>query len=280
MKLNEYLACFSSCVRIGKGGQKTVFKAEKANECYALKIVEMPDDPRIQQEIVILSSLDISGVPKVFEHGIVTDDVTNDPMLYILEEYIEGDSLRSILKRDRCVTTAVAVSILRTLLDIEIQLEERAILHRDIKPDNVIIGSTGKVYLIDFGIAKILGDSSLTRTAAVNGPCTPAYAPLELASNLKRQQDVRTDLYQIGITVYESLAGVNPFAVGAHNPQEIFMRGRTIMPATLQISGDKKGLLMQYINMLMAKNPSQRPHSAKDAKRYFEAIITSVDLGR
>lgn len=280
MKLSEYMAQFTSCVRIGKGGQKIVYRAERGRECYALKIVEASDDLRIQQEVAILTSLDINGVPKVFEHGIVVDDVSNDSLLYILEEFIEGESLRSVLKRDRCITTETAITILRTLLDIEIRLEESSILHRDIKPDNIIIGKAGEVFLIDFGIAKILGESSLTRTAAANGPCTPAYAPLELASNMKRQQDVRTDLYQMGLTVYESLSGVNPFVVGACNPQEVFQRGRTVMPTTIQISGDTQGLLMQYINMLMAKNPSQRPHTAKDAKRYFDAILSTVDLGR
>lgn len=280
MKLSECKAQFESCERIGKGGQKTVYKVKKSGKYFALKIVEAPDDLRIQQEIAILRSLNISGVPKVFEQGIIVDDVSNDTMLYILEEYIEGESLRSFLIRENRVSTESAIAILNTLLAIEIQLEQRAILHRDIKPDNIIIGKLGDVFLIDFGIAKIIGESSLTRTAALNGPCTPAYAPLELASNMKSQQDVRTDLYQIGLTVYESLAGSNPFSIGACNRQEMFERGKTVMPATIQIAGDAQGLLIQFISMLMSKNPSQRPATAKDAKRYFDAILPTVNLGR
>lgn len=280
MKLSEYKAKFTACTRIGKGGQKTVYKVDDAAGSYALKIVEAPNDPRIQQEIAILCSVDIQGVPHILEQGMVEDDVSKDSFLYILEEYIEGESLRAILTREKIVSTDIAIAILETLLDIETQLEERAILHRDIKPDNIIIGKNGAVYLIDFGIAKILGESSLTRTAAQNGPCTPAYAPVELAANMKRQQDVRTDLYQIGLTVYESLAGYNPFSKGARTPQEVFARGKTIMPQSIQITGDTQGLLMQYISMLMAKNPSQRPNTAKDAKRYYEAIRSTVNVGR
>lgn len=277
MNLKEYMGQFDSCVRIGKGGQKTVYRAEKGGKSYALKIVQVPDNPRIKQEITILSTLDITGVPKVFDHGTVIDDVSNDTVLYILEEYIDGESLRTILSREKIIETGLAINILNTLLAIEIQLEEQAILHRDIKPDNIIVGSSGDIYLIDFGIAKILGESSLTRTADANGPCTPAYAPWELAANLKRQQDVRTDLYQIGVTIYESLAGGNPFAAGARNRQEMMIRGRTIIPASLHIKGDSQGQLMQYISMLMAKNPSQRPKSASDAKRYFDAIRSSIN---
>lgn len=280
MTLNEYKARFTTCVCIGKGGQKTVFKVDNATGSFALKIVEVPNDPRIQQEIAILRSLKIQGVPRILEQGIVEDDNSKDPLLYILEEYIEGETLRSILIREKTVTTDTAVAILETLLDIETQLEECSILHRDIKPDNVIIGKDNAVYLIDFGIAKILGESSLTRTAAQNGPCTPAYAPVELATNMKRQQDVRIDLYQIGLTVYEALAGYNPFSNGARSPQEIFTRGKTLLPQSIQIIGDTQGLLMQYLLMLMAKNPSQRPNTAKDAKRYYQAIRTTVNVGR
>ena len=280
MKLSEYKSKFSACTRIGKGGQKTVYKVDDATASYALKIVEAPNDPRIQQEVAILRSVDIQGVPHILDQGMVEDDVSRDTFLYILEEYVEGESLRTVLTREKTISTDVAVGILETLLDIETQLEERAILHRDIKPDNIILGKNGAVYLIDFGIAKILGESSLTRTAAQNGPCTPAYAPIELASNMKRQQDVRTDLYQIGLTVYESLAGFNPYSNGAKNPQEVFARGKKMIPQSIQINGDTQGLLMQYISMLMAKNPSQRPNTAKDAKRYYEAIRSTVNIGR
>lgn len=282
MKLSEYKEKFSSCTCIGKGGQKTVYKVDDTlNNCnYALKIVEAPNDPRIQQEIAILRSVDIQGVPHILDYGMVEDDISKDILLYILEEYIEGESLRTILIREKNVSTKIAIIILERLLDIETQLEERAILHRDIKPDNIIIGRNDAVYLIDFGIAKILGESSLTRTAAQNGPCTPAYAPIELATNMKRHQDVRIDLYQIGLTVYESLIGYNPFSNGAKNQQEVFARGKTIMPPSIQIPGDTQGLLMQYISMLIAKNPSQRPNSAKDAKRYYDAIRSTINIGR
>lgn len=103
MKLSEYKEKFSSCTCIGKGGQKTVYKVDDTlNNCnYALKIVEAPNDPRIQQEIAILRSVDIQGVPHILDYGMVEDDISKDILLYILEEYIEGESLRTILIREK-----------------------------------------------------------------------------------------------------------------------------------------------------------------------------------
>ena len=104
-----------------------------------------------------------------------------------------------------------AYTLLEALLSAEIELENNQILHRDINPNNIILGKDGLIYLIDFGLAKIIGGLSLTQTAAVHGPFTPGYAPHEQFANIKLSQDVRTDLFQIGITVYECCVGSNPF---------------------------------------------------------------------
>ncbi len=279
MTLSEYKATFDSCERIGKGGQKLVYRAKKMGHEYALKIITTSDDPRIQQEIEILKSLGLPNVPRILGVGTVQDDISHDALLCILEEYIDGRSLREELRARGTISCTMGCSILETLLDIEMSLEDKSILHRDIKPDNVMIRNDGKIFLIDFGIAKILGCTSLTRTALPNGPCTPAYAPRELAGNMKRLQDVRTDLYQIGLTVYEALGGVNPFSIGAKNKTEMLTRGSTIIPPALQIPGDTKGLLMQYLSMLMSKNQSQRPSSAREARRYYDAVYPTLSLG-
>lgn len=277
MKLSELKSSYSECIRIGKGGQKTVYKATKNGSVYALKIIANPSDARIKQEIKILSNLQCPNIPHVYESGTITDDVTGDEVLFMIEEYIDGLSLRNILQTQKIIGITLGCIILETLLNIECKLEENKIIHRDIKPDNIMIDHNSEVYLIDFGIAKITSAESLTMTSQAHGPCTPLYAPQELAENIRKQQDVRTDLYQIGVSIYESFAGTNPFK--PINPSEdVWENITTIVPPQIAIPGDTKGLLMRYLSMLMAKNQSQRPNSAKQALQYFNSIKQTLCL--
>ena len=157
-------------------------------------------------------------------------------------------------------------------------MEENRILHRDINPNNIILGQDGEIYLIDFGLAKNLNGSSLTVTAAAHGPFTPGYAPHEQFSNMKLAQDVRTDLFQIGITIYEGCNGKNPFVKPNETPFQIMSRTMTMVPPSLVLAGDTQGMFAQFVNMLMAKNQSQRPDTAKDAMRYLSAITPTLKL--
>jgi len=172
----------------------------------------------------------------------------------------------------------MAFSTLHILLETEIELEKRHILHRDINPNNIILGNNGSVYLIDFGLAKNLQGDSLTRTAAAHGPFTPGYAPHEQFANMKLDQDVRTDLFQIGVTIYEGCNGKNPFLEPNETLLQIMSRTMAVMPTALVMNGDKMGMFSQFINMLMAKNQSQRPDTATDAMRYLNAIKSSLEM--
>ncbi len=277
MKLSELQRSYSECIQIGKGGQKTVYRVKAGSSIFALKIIPNSSDARVKQEIGILTSLQCSNVPHVYESEIVVDDVTGDEMLYMIEEFIDGSSLRSILQAKGCIDIVLGSRILETLLRIECTLEERQIIHRDIKPDNIMITRNATVYLIDFGIAKVVTADSLTLTSQIHGPCTPLYAPRELAENARRQQDVRTDLYQIGVSLYESFAGENPFKP-KNITENVWDNITTIIPSPIVIPGDTKGLLMRYLSMLMAKNQSQRPNSAKQALKYFLSIKQTLNL--
>jgi len=123
-----------------------------------------------------------------------------------------------------------------------------------------------------------LGGLSLTRTAAVHGPFTPGYAPHEQFANMKLEQDVRTDLFQIGVTIYEGCNGKNPFVEPNETPLQIMSRTMAMMPPALDLVGDSKGMFSQFVNMLMAKNQSQRPDTAVDAMRYLNAIKSTLEL--
>lgn len=280
LNIKELLARFASVDKIKRGGQKTVYRAQCiTGELVALKIIYNATDPRVLQEIELVKKLKIENVPSIIESGFVLDETLGEDVLYMIEEYVDGISIRDWLKADNVADLTLAYKIINTLLEIEVQLEEKGVLHRDINPNNIIIGNDGKIYLIDFGLAKILGETSLTQTAATYGPFTPGYAPHEQFANEKYMQDVRTDLFQIGVTLYECCTGKNPFVKDNDTLLQIMSRTMTMIPPSLKLRGDTKGMFAMLINMLMAKNQSQRPNTAIDAMRYLQATLPTLNFG-
>lgn len=279
MTISELKSRFSSIERIKKGGQKVVYKATSHDgEIVALKIISNATDPRVLQEISLVKTLSMPCVPQIIESGLVTDEAVSEDALYIIEQYVDGLSLRDWINAKNSANLKFAYTLLEALLSAEIELENNQILHRDINPNNIILGEDGIIYLIDFGLAKIIGGSSLTQTAATHGPFTPGYAPHEQFANIKLSQDVRTDLFQIGITVYECCVGSNPFVKPNETVFQIMSRTMTMMPPLLDLPGDTKGQFAQFVNMLMAKNQSQRPDTAMDAMRYLKAIRSTLEM--
>lgn len=279
MTISELKSRFSSIERIKKGGQKVVYKATSHDgETVALKIISNAMDPRVLQEISLVKTLSMPCVPQIIESGLVTDEAVSEDALYIIEQYVDGLSLRDWINAKNVANLKFAYTLLEALLSAEIELENNQILHRDINPNNIILGKDGLIYLIDFGLAKIIGGLSLTQTAAVHGPFTPGYAPHEQFANIKLSQDVRTDLFQIGITVYECCVGSNPFVKPNETVFQIMSRTMTMMPPLLDLPGDTKGQFAQFVNMLMAKNQSQRPDTATDAMRYLKAIRPTLEM--
>lgn len=278
MTVDELKNRFNCVERIKKGGQKVVFKAKDDMDTYALKLISCPNDPRVLQEIKIVSSYDIPYVPKMLETGTVIDETDGETVIYIIEEFVDGQSLRDYLKEGNKFNLKDAYTVLEMLLKIECQLEDKSILHRDINPNNIILLSNSEIRLIDFGLAKILGETSLTKTSASFGPFTPGYAPHEQVANMKMKQDVRTDLFQIGVTIYELVTGKNPFIEKKDGIYDVINKTITIMPPVLTLDGDSNGLFSQFINMLMAKNQSQRPDTAKKAYEYLKAIYSTLEM--
>lgn len=279
MTVSELKRRFVKIEKIKKGGQKIVYKVEdQSGNTRALKLISNATDSRVLQEIKLVKESKLDNVPTIYESGIVTDEDISEDALYIVEEFIEGVSLRDWLSNGNTATLSFAFYLLETLLHIEIELEAKCILHRDINPNNIIVGCDDSIYLIDFGLAKKIGETSLTQTTALHGPFTPGYAPHEQFANQKLSQDVRTDLFQIGVTIYECCTGKNPFIVPNETVYQIMSRTLTMFPPPLAFPGDTKGMFSQFINMLMAKNQSQRPDSAEDAMRYLKAIKSTLDL--
>ena len=277
MTKEEFMKEFDEKVKIKKGGQKMVYKAKtKDGRQVALKLIYNAKDARVLQEIEILSNLKIKNIPQIISSGYIRDDESGEEALYIVENFIEGESLRDRLEAGYKFKLKEAVDLLKKLLYIEVDLERNQLLHRDINPNNIMLTENGEIVLIDFGLAKNLNGPGITDTNATNGPFTPGYAPNEQIGNRRMEQDVRTDLFQIGVTIYECCSGENPFINKTDNLVDIVYKTITYNPMLLTLNGDSNGFFAQLVNMLMAKNPSQRPDSAEKALGYLQGIEKSL----
>jgi serine/threonine-protein kinase len=204
--------------RLGAGGMGTVFLAEQmglGNRLVALKVLnrKLLDDreflARFQDEAASTGSIHHVNVVTIYESG-QADDGTP----YIAMEYLEGETLREVLKRRGALPVTEVAEILRQAARGLNAAHKLGIIHRDLKPDNIFLtwGDEGDpvVKVLDFGIAKLLESTTQTITGMVLG--TPAYMSYEQAFGVKSDElDARSDVYSLGIVVYEMLTGRLPF---------------------------------------------------------------------
>lgn len=259
---------------IKAGGQKTVYSAD-SSEYGSVVLKLMKAGSRIDREIAIVRDHGFSGVPKIYETG----DLNGTPEFskYIIEQRVEGLDLKVRLQTAASGLPAKFVfEMMRAILTTICELETAKIVHRDIKPDNIVVDNAGRFWLLDFGIARDVNDVSLTQTNALHGPCTPGYGAPEQVFNFKTQIDSRADLYSLGVTAYELLTGENPFHRGVDNPIGAMVQSVTMSADTLEIKEDPSGQLAQFIKMLMNKNKTFRPPTAKIALEYFEKIVEGI----
>lgn len=241
-----------------------------------LKVVE-GEDERVKREIAIVTENHFSNVPEILEMDFYNID--NETGIYILEEYIEGDTLRDILKKGKLPLVEV-IGLAEDILKVLLEMEEKRIVHRDIKPDNIIKKKDGKWYLIDFGIARVLDMGSLTMTEARMGPHTPGYGAPELFQYSKKDIDSRADLFSLGVVLFESVTGTHPFLKGDElNRNEIWYNTITVIPQSVVIEGDIDMQFMGLIQTFMQKHISRRPRSVHKAIQWFDSVKKEIIKG-
>lgn len=259
-----------------ESGQKWVYLVEL--DIYGivmLKIIKRMDE-RISREIDIVNENDIPGVPKIKEFS--SFQYLGEEHYYLFEEYIDGETLTDMLKRGP-LDLSQALKLLESLLAIVAKLESIGIVHRDIKPDNIICDKTGGFRLIDFGIARNLNLSSLTLTVAAVGPHTPGYGAPELFQYDKVKINSKADLFSVGVVTYQSIFGRHPFITGKEaDLNEIWYQTATVMPKADIIPGDTDSQLIGLIQTLMQKQVSKRPPSAQKALEWYYAVLGTLSL--
>ena len=149
-----------------------------------------------------LLKLDHPNIVKVLVVG------THNNTPYIVMDYIEGSDLEEVIKRNGRLPVDKALNIFKQILSALSYVHSKGIIHRDIKPKNILIDKNGSVKLTDFGIAKTLYSNVKTSTGSYLG--APAYSSPEQMDG--RKVDSRSDIYSLGITLYEMLAGKGPYS--------------------------------------------------------------------
>lgn len=193
---------------LGQGGMGSVYRAVDENlgvDCAVKENLFTTDEyaRQFRLEAVILANLRHPNLPRVTDHFVIGDQGQ-----YLVMDYIEGEDLRQRMERVGNISEDDAVLLGAAMCDALTYLHTRKppILHRDIKPGNVKITSEGHIFLVDFGLAKVLHGSQATTTGA--RAMTPGYSPPEQYGTART--DPRTDIYSLGATIYASLTGIIP----------------------------------------------------------------------
>ena len=260
-------------------GQKDVFSAEKGTDRVALKIIRKlgPQQDRAEREIAAVAMLNSDYVPKVYDHG--RRVIGGEERYYIIEEYVEGETYRERLIRTPVQplqdVLALASILLQACGDFEAAGTD-GLVHRDIKPENLIIDRNRKIWVIDFGIVRFLGMQSITPDQQRFGMFTLGYGAPEQMRNLKPQINSRADLFSIGVVLYESIVGYNPYGAGRYNDFVVLQRMENTDLPRLTIAEDSDGELSEFIASLTSRFPSRRPQTAREAIEWFAPIYRKL----
>jgi serine/threonine-protein kinase len=266
---------------IGKGGQKQAYIADVDGYDFSLvlKIIFPSSDSldRIKREIRAVECIRHENIPQIFESNI--DSVTDSSQIvWLLEERVHGQSLRTIIQNQYVFTLKNVVNFLDVMLSVLEVTEKNNIVHRDIKPDNIMLDDDGKYWLLDFGIARHLDLESLTLTNSPFGLFTVGYSASEQFRNRKKDIDIRADLFSLGVVVTEMIQGYNPYLHEANDILQVIKRIEQYPLPALRINGDDQFMLARFIKMLGDNRISRRPSSVAEAQKIFEIVKSTLKM--
>jgi len=270
---------------IGTGGMADVYLAQdvRLNRQVAIKILrsDLARDPsfvtRFNKEALSVAALNHPGIVSVYDSG--KEDSPSGAMPYIVMEYVEGKTLRELVNKGERFALNRAVEITEGILIALQYSHKNGIIHRDIKPGNIMITDNGDVKVMDFGIARALADTGATMTSTWNIIGTAQYLSPEQATGT--QADARSDLYSVGCLLYELLAGRPPFT--GDTPVAIAYQhvSAPLIPIT-EIQESLDPALNAFFSIALAKDANERYQSAnamlKDLKKLVkgEGITTQI----
>ncbi|MCU1528315.1 MAG: hypothetical protein JWP75_2078 [Frondihabitans sp.] len=245
--------------RIARGGMATVYVANdlRLDRRVAIKIMHghLADDEafreRFVQEARSAARLAHPNVVSVFDQG------QDDEMAYMVMEYLPGMTLRDLLKDYGRLTTEQTLDIMEAVLGGLAAAHKAGIVHRDVKPENVLLADDGRIKIGDFGLARAASANTATGAALLG---TIAYLSPELVT--RGIADTRSDIYALGIMLYEMLTGEQPYK-GEQPMQIAYQHANDTVPMPSAVNHREPQELDELVLRATARDPDQRPRDAR-----------------
>lgn len=257
---------------IGRGGMGTVYRAHDTllDRPVAVKVVSAAGlgsegHSRLLQEAQAAARLNHPNIVAVYDVGAAPAAGDDESASFIVMELIEGQALAVREMRDAGEVVDITINICRALE----AAHEQGIIHRDLKPENVALTTTGAVKLMDFGLARITGKTRLTQQGTFMG--TVAYLAPEII--LGQEASPQSDLYALGVMLYEMSAGRSPFEGDFTAVLSQHLHAPVAPPSNYNPSLPPE--LDSLIVRLLAKRPEDRPGSARDVRLTLERIVSA-----
>ena len=259
---------------IGEGGMANVYLGydKILDRNVAIKVLrgDLANDEkfvrRFQREALSASSLSHPNIVAMYDVG------EDDGLYYIVMEYVEGKTLKQLLKKRGSLTLSEAIDIMLQLTDGMAHAHDSYIVHRDLKPQNIMIEDDGQIKITDFGIAMALNSTQLTQTNSVMG--SVHYLPPEQAAG--KGATIKSDIYSMGIIFYELLTGELPFK-GDSAVEIALKQMKEPLPDVHKLNNDIPQSIENIILKATAKNPKNR---YDDAKSMHDDLLTALNDDR
>ncbi len=263
--------------KLAEGGMSTVYKAYDPNlrRTVAIKLIHphLSTDPefvrRFEQEAASVAQLRHPNIIQVYDFN------QDEGVHYMVLEYVPGQTLYDLLKalnaKNQRLPLTTTVPIMAIICDAVTYAHQKAMIHRDLKPANVMLNQRGEPILMDFGVAKMLGESQHTMTGAIIG--TALYMSPEQAQGAA--VDSRTDIYSLGIMLFEMITGRPPFE--GDSAVAIMMKHVTEpVPDICEIDGNVPDELVTIVQKALAKDPAQRFQTAAQLSAALRSVESAL----
>lgn len=256
---------------VGQGGMASVFRVEdEAGAAHAMKIphVELVEEDefrtRFHREIAIATRLSHPHIVRIAATGSFATR-RHGEVPYVVMELVEGRSLDRVIEEGQ-VPADEAVRVSRGVAEALAEAHRNGVVHRDVKPGNILLGVDGGVKLTDFGMARSDDSRTLTATGTLLG--TPAYlAPEQVMAS--REAGPPADVYSLGVVLFELLSGRLPFS--NPNPMAILTSHMSEAPPSLrEVASGVTPAMADLVDSMLAKDPDERPSAGDVASRLAE----------
>ena len=291
--LPEYIPDLDFAELVQTGGQKAVYRAAIEGQIVALKLIALPpqevideetgidisvEAARVQREVAILEQVDVPVLARRGPRGLFTIEIDGARWLGFTEEWIEGRGLPDMIREGRLSPAQVARMGV-DLVQAVCWLSGQDLVHRDIKPANIIwAADRSRFVLLDPGIAFDLRGPSLTLLPVPVGT-VPYFSPEQMDPSRKRTMDFRSDLFAIGVVLYEATAGEHPFMTVGTTLSEVVAGILTAIPQALADRiEDFPPTLSDFVARLLGKEPHLRYRRCDHAREAIEEIAASLGV--